>query len=328
MSARPSIGTGTSLYGNDWTSPDFGNNISMAFNSTSIGSNQSAIFSVTFKASTISNLTWADQGGLGYLSPSTFDGVYSSWSPWTVNFANASGNTCNLSPWLIRRASDNRVGFTWNYGTYTQIYFGTGLDWDTAVADKFITLVVCHAPTSASFALWTGGTVGTGQNAVRSVLVNASTGAIISTVDTSVTISGNIVSDPSAVTWRPYWKSTLAAGDFNSQTFTLSPTAGTANTNYLFLNSGWASIGDILDPTATDGPSGLPYYTLLSGQGMPGTINSKQAWINFYSAGTYTSGSDDGLYRLSSGRTSQSTGTYSLMPSSYHTTPLTNSAHP
>jgi hypothetical protein len=328
MSGRPSIGTGTSLYANDWTSPDFGNNISMTFDSTSLGSNQSAIFSCTFKASTISNITWSNQDSGLYLSPTTFDSTFSTWAPWIVNFANASGASCDMSPSLIRRASDNRVGIIWNYGTFSTIYFGTGLDWDTAIADKFVSLVVCHAPTSASFANWTGPTVGASQDAVRAVLVTASTGVIIGTVDAAATIFNAIVADPSAVTWRPYWQTTLAAGDFNSQTFTLSDTGGEANRDYLFLNSGWASIGDILDPTATDTTTGLPYYTLLSGQGMPGTVGGKQAWINFYSAGTYTSGTDDGLYRLSSGRTGQSTGTYSLMPTSYHTSPLTDSAHP
>jgi hypothetical protein len=218
------------------------------------------------------------------------------------------------------------VGFLWNYGTFSNIFF-TSATWDTAVANKFISLVVCTAPTSASFANWTGGTVSGSNNALRAMLVNASTGALIDQVDSVITIFNPIVANPSAVTWRPYWQADLAAGDFNTQTFTIDNDV-IANRPYLFLNSGWISIGDILDPAATDSTSGLPYYRLLSGQGMPGTVGGSRAWVNFYSAGTYTSGSDDGLYRLSTGRTTQSTSTYSLMPTSYHTAPLTDSAHP
>lgn len=336
MTARPSIDDGTSLYANDWTSPDFGNNLSMSFNSSGLGSNQSAIYSCTFKASTVSNITWADQGGSSYLSPSTFNSAFSNWTPWKANFANSSGTSCTVGLQVIRRASDNRVGIIWTYGTFGQVYFGSGLDWDTAIANKFISVVVCHSPTSSSFANW-GSSVPTGsQAALRVVLVNASTGALISTVDTTVNIiSANIVANPSAVTWRPYWQTTLAAGDFNTQTFTCD--GDVPNRNYLFVNSGWVSIGDILDPTATDSNTGSPNYAALSGQGMPSTVATKQAWVNFYSTSTYVDNSGpsyngstvwNGLYQLSPSRTATSTNIYSFMPASFHTSPLTDSAHP
>lgn len=326
MASRPSIGTGSSLYGNDWTSPDFGNNISMAFDDASLGSNQSAIYSTTFKAGTVSEITYWGEPVANFLSPKQFDSASSGWVPWLANFGNASGSDAVIKANIGRRSSDNRVGILWEYGTFTVIYFSSAV-WDTAVANKFISIVVCHAPTSSSFANWTGGTVGASQDAVRAMLVNASTGALIDQKDSVISIFNNIVANPSAVTWRPYWQSDLVAGDFNTQTFTVSNDV-VANRDYLFLNSGWVSIGDILDPAATDSASGLPYYRLLSGQGMPGTVGGSRAWVNFYSAGTYTSGSDDGLYRLSTGRTTQSTSTYSLMPTSYHTSPLTDSAHP
>ena len=325
MASRPSIGTGTSLYGNDWTSPDFGNNISMAFDDASLGSNQSAIYSCTFKTGTVSEISWAEPS-TGFLSPKTYDSEGSAWVPWLANFGNASGNEVSVKAQVGRRNSDNRVGILWEYGTYTQIYFSSAT-WDTTLANKFISLVVCQAPTSSSFANWTGGTVGASQDALRAMLVNASTGALIDQVDSAITIFNPVVANPSAITWRPYWQSPLVAGDFNTQTFTMDNFTGD-NRDYLFLNSGWVSIGDILDPAATDSTSGLPYYRLLSGQGMPGTVGGSRAWVNFYSAGTYVSGSNNGVYRLSTGRTTQSTNTYSLMPDSFNEPPFTTSAHP
>ena len=320
-----SAGDGKSVLDNDWTSPDFGNNISMSFDSTGLGSNFTCVYSATLWVGAEADLVWnTDQYNSNYAWIKTVNNDTSGWTPWQVVMGGNTGPIYGLMSRFGRKIADDTVTFLWEYGGYS-IFDITGLYW-ADIAERWITVTIATSSTTTTFAGWSGGSVGSGNNAGRVVVTDATTGGLLKSKDFVVSIFNPTIPDPSAVTIEPYWNFNLNYGQFYTQT----PQGGTggADRTLLRCGGGWFSLGDAVDPLAADGTTGIPLYRYFSGQARPETIGGSRAWVNWYPVSTGTDGTDDLLYRLGPGRTSQATDIYARVPTSYHTTPLLNDSRP
>jgi hypothetical protein len=299
-------GFSSQLVNNDWNTPALnGNPTTFSFDNTGIVNARAQVAAVTLRFDVMSNYNWVTDTATGSLYQSVKTNSTTLYPPSSalLAMANNTGTTYTGVQiyGLCRTVTTNRYAIFYNPNGYGFIPFTTSFD---TLANTWITIVVAQAPTSASFSNWTGGTPQSGNfYPVRACIINSQTGDLIEKVDINTNQFQGYSTTYATETWYPYSNATgPGSAYFYTQSQSKFDTAYNPTPNVYYAST-WACVGEVFDPTATT--SSVSNYRYLCGSNLPGTVASVQAWVNWSSASSATSGVYTGLTQLGAGRMTQ-----------------------
>ena len=293
-------------------SPEF------SLNTISYGLNE--VQTQTVGATVVTGGAWNITGLTGFTGYNDYSmtSVFSVYLPW------ASGIT-NQSEWALWNQQIHNSGSNYDNAVNISIVSGSlrlSVDGQTKTlsgsytnyTNKWITIVNSRAPTSASFANWTGGSSSGGNPAVRLAVYNTQTGAVIVIFDyfgTAPGLNPPLSSLPSSL--QPYDGVTDP-----SMAFSIGGQTGLDQ----ITGAWWITIGQMFDPTTTtdlswltsnpsavisnakawsnlqfanyanlglDITSDVRYYILDNGQSLWSQPNSYAAWVQTSTNANWTS---------------------------------------
>lgn len=285
---------------NPWRAPvTLGDPATYAFDNTGIVSARAQVSATTVRFDVMSNYTWAtDPYRSGYQFVKNTSGSTGPAATALYPQSNTGTQYCDSRIGaLCRTTTTNKFAIFGSPNGYDYIPFTSSFD---SLANTWITIILAQAPTTSSFAGWTGGTPGTNFYPVRACIVNSQTGVLIEKVDINLNQFQGQSTTYASETWYPYVDNT-GPGTAYFYNYLQSFDPGYNPTPNFYQASYWSCLGQVFDPTA----GSIPNYKYLCGSNLPGTVGGVQSWINLSSAGNATTGSYTALVGIGPGRTTQ-----------------------